>query len=481
MDLAKCKLDEYCGVFGIICDDFSHSVAGLIYTGLMAIQHRGQLSAGIATSSCKGHINTYSNRGLVSEVLNHKRLQRFFGNVGIGHVGYGLPQNADIEDIQPYLFKSDLMEFSIAMNGTISNYNEVYNKLRKMGRLFTKVSEIELLAILIDTLSKFSETMIDTLNIVMKIVKGAYSIILLTGEGNIYALRDPFGYKPLCYGKLNKNDKIYWIISSESCSLDALGAKLKGDLKPGEVISCNPVEGIKKEGYTKQKKQKMCYLEYSYFARPDSIIEGISVADVRYYLGKNLAKNEVLHLPDAIVVPVPDSGRSAAMGYAEESGIPYQEGLMKNRYLWQLGSPPNEKLNVIKPIVNGNNIILIDDSILSGNTLKQIISMLKDAGTQSIHVRISIPPIINYCELNKSLSSKNMLIAFEKKLKDYSNFNEEMRKNIGADTLKYQTIESLINAIGLERNRICFECSMEYCLIDDDTEKKKLSHPESII
>ncbi|MFX1339089.1 MAG: amidophosphoribosyltransferase [Promethearchaeota archaeon] len=472
MSFTEDKLDEFCGVFGIACNDFSYSVAGLIYTGLMAIQHRGQLSSGISTSSCNGQINTYCNRGLVFEVLNHKRLQRFLGNIGIGHVGYGIPDNTSREEIQPYHFKSTQMEFSIAMNGTISNYNEIYNKLREMGRIFTNVSDIELLAILIDTLSKFSETLIETLTMVMKTIKGAYSIILLTAEGNLYALRDPLGYKPLCYGKLKKNNNIFWIISSESCSLDALGAELKRDITPGEIILCNPLKEIKKVRIQKQKRQKMCYFEYSYFARPDSIIEGISVADVRYNLGKNLAKNEDLHLSNAIVVPVPDSGRSAAMGYAKESGLQYQEGLMKNRYLWQIGSSPNEKLNAIKTIVNKNKIILIDDSILSGNTLKQIISMLREAGAQSIHVRISIPPIINYCQLNKSFSTKNRLIAFEKKLQYYDNFNEEMRKYIGADTLKYQTIESLIDAVGLEKNRICLECLMEYCLVNDDQEKK---------
>ncbi len=475
------KFNESCGVFGITCNDFSYSIAGLVYIGLMAIQHRGQLSAGISISSCNGQINTYSNRGLVSEVLNHKRLQKFFGNIGIGHVGYGIPQNISNEEIQPYVFKSAQMEFSIAMNGTIFNYNEIYDKLRQMGRVFTKVSDIELLAILIDTLARFSDTLIDTLKLVMKTVKGAYSLILLTSQGNLYALRDPLGYKPLCYGKLKKKDKKFYILSSESCSLDALGAELKGDLQPGEIMHCNPIEGIKRYKSQKQKKQKICFFEYSYFARPDSIIRGISIADVRYNLGRNLAKKENLHLSNAIVVPVPDSGRSAAMGYAEESGLPYQEGLMKNRYLWELGRPPNEKLNAIKPIVNGNEIIIIDDSILSGNTLKQIISLLKKAGAHSIHARISIPPIINYCGINKSLSSKNMLIAFDKKIKDYDNFNEEMRKYIGADTLMYQSIESLIGAIGLERNQICLECVIEYCLVDGIKEDKKSLHPELII
>ena len=460
-----------CGIFGIYCDDFSYYVSEEIYQGLMALQHRGQLFAGISTSDCKGNFSSYKNRGLVSKVLNPKRLKTFFGNVGIGHICYNSRKCTSAGNAQPYHFKSVMIEFSLAINGTITNYDEIYKRLRSMGRIFSGNSDVELIATLIETLSNFSESMVETLKKVIKIIKGALSLIILVNDGTIYAMKDSIGYNPLCYGTLKINNRKFFIISSESCGLDALGATLKGELNPGTILKISHSNGLEKHKTEVPENLKgICQFEYVYFARPDSIIDGISVADVRYNLGRNLAKMDDFQSKDAIVIPIPDSGRSAAMGYAWESGLTYQEGLMKNRYIWQIKSDVSDKLNPIKEIIKDKDIILVDDSIISGNTIKIIIEMIKKAGAKSVNVRISCPPIIKNCKINNSISNRELLIAYQTKVMNYSNFNEEMRKYIRSDTLMYQTINGLIDAIGLGTNKMCFDCLKEFCDVKEERE-----------
>lgn len=472
MVLEEDKIKEYCGIFGISCSDYSFSVANSLYSGLMAIQHRGQLFSGISTTNCIGKIFSYKNFGLVSKVFNVKRLRTFTGNVGIGHVAFDSPENNSIENAQPYHYKSGLMEFSLALNGAITNHQEIKKRLSKMGKVFIGDSDVELISTLIETLSRFSNTILDTLNLLIKTIKGAYSIILLTKDGNLYVLRDPVGYKPLCHGIIEENNRKFFIISSESCAIDTVGGILKGDIKPGEIFHINPMNGITKYNTELTENKRICQYEYVYFARPDSIIEGISVADVRYRLGINLAQGDLdFNSNNSIVVPVPDSGRSAAMGYSWQSKIPYQEGLMKNRYLWQLKSDPNDKLNPIKPIVNGKNVILVDDSMLSGITMKKIIMMLRKAGARAIHVRIACPPIINNCQINNSFSNRNLLIAYQKKKKNNKDFIEVIQEYIKADSLKFQTVENLINSIGINKNNICYNCLQD--AIQDKKEKAK--------
>ncbi len=469
---------ESCGVFGITCNDFSYSVAGMIYNGLMALQHRGQLFTGISTY-CNEKIFTYKNRGIVSKVLHPKKLKEFSGNIGIGHVNYGTRGITSLEDAQPFHFSSVENDFSIAINGTISNREAIIKKLRDMGKIITGNSDVELIATLIDTFYGFNEkkNMIDTFKIIFEVLEGAYSGVLLNNDGNIYCFRDPGGYKPLCHGILSLESKKFYIVASESCALDVLGASLIADVKPGEVIKINPVSGISSFQITKSKNTLPCLFEYIYFARPDSIMEGISIADVRYRLGKSLAKNDFFDLEDTIVVPVPDSGRSAAMGYAWEAQLPYQEGLIKNRYVWKLKIDDlREKLNVIKNVVRNKNVILIDDSILSGKTIKEIISMLKAAGVKSVHVRVSAPPIINNCEKNDSFSDRNLLIACRMREMNVKNYVEEIRKYIGADSLKFQTLQGLRQSLGVKKELTCKSCfSTEFqAKLEDGGKKLKL-------
>ncbi len=471
MNLNQDKLKEYCGVFGVSCSDFTHAISGLIYSGLMSIQHRGQIFAGLSVFQ-EGTILTHKHKGLVSKVLNPTKLKTFSGNVGIGHVGCSAHKIEHSRDVQPYYFKSEKLHFSIAFNGSITNYAELAEKMTNMGRIFVGKSDIELIATLIEVFSRFTTDFVKVLRNLVESLEGSYAIVILCNDGNFYAVRDPVGYKPLCYGKVSHLDKSYYIVASESCALDAVGAKFVDNVQPGDILRVNPVEGFNSYSVKKLEKRGICQFEFVYFARPDSEIDGVSVAEVRYNLGRSLARNDPVRLENAIVVPVPDSGRSAAMGYAWESGLLYEEGLQKNRYMWNLKTSAEEKLNPIKTIVSGKNIILVDDSIVSGNTIKKIVTLLRNAGAKSIHVRISSPPINKNCNLNKRISVRDSLIAYDKKLMDYSNFNETMRNFIGADTLIYQTVYDLVDAIGLKENQMCISCLLDYCEILEEKPKK---------
>ncbi len=468
---------ESCGIFGISCNDFSYSVAGMIYSGLMALQHRGQLFTGISTySNCK--LFTYKNRGIVAKVLNPNKLKTFSGNIGIGHVNYGTRRIISVEEAQPFHFKSMENEFTLAFNGRITNSDVISDKLKNMGRIFMGNSDAELFATLIDTFSKLSEnnSMIEAFKMITEFVEGAYSLILLNKDGNIHVLRDPYGYKPLCYGKLEADGRIFYIVASESCALDVLGATLQADVMAGEMVKINPIDGIEKTKIKESRSLGPCLFEYIYFARPDSILDGISVANVRYRLGRCLARQDNFDALDTIVVPVPDSGRSAAMGYAWESQVPYQEGLIKNRYVWQLKvNDLKEKLNVIKSVVKDKNVILIDDSLLSGKTIKEIIAMLRTAQVKAVHVRVSAPPIINNCDKNDSFSNRDLLIAYQMKQKDEKNYVEEIRKYIGADSLKFQTMEGLIKSIGINKSTVCRACFENNVKNDGNKEETKAS------
>ncbi|MFX1236510.1 MAG: amidophosphoribosyltransferase [Promethearchaeota archaeon] len=464
-----------CGIFGISCNDFLYSVAGMIYPGLMALQHRGQRSCGISTTQCEGKIVTSKDRGLVSRVLNPKLLSTFTGNVGIGHVSNDNFKITQKEDIHPYYHKSQNLEFSIAMDGALNNYKELREDLEGLGVIFSGNSHIELIAALIELFYKINDKDIRlTLEKTMKTLKGAFSSVVLTNNGVLFAFRDPVGYTPLCYGILGNSQRTFYLVASESSALDIMGCLDLRDVKPGELIEISPISGTQEFQVLDQQRGGICHFEYVNRARPDSVLEGLSVAKIRYKLGRNLAKVDDISLDDAIVVPIPDSGRSAAMGYSWESGITYQEGLMKNRYKWKIKSQIKDKLNPIQAVVNNKDIVLIDDSILSGNTLKKIISMLRGAGARSVNVRISCPPIINKCETKGSFANKSLLIASHAKIQNYDNFNEEMRKYIGADSLKYQTIEFFFDAIGLNEENMCISCIAEYCLVKEEAKNNHL-------
>ena len=470
------KPRENCAIFGVTCDDIGFSVTRLLYQGLIALQHRGQESTGISLVKTGGRIFTYKKNGLVSKVLENKSLSQHWGNVGIGHNRYattGAVGYKSSDYIQPFHFKNNEIEFSMAFNGTIANFDEIKKRMDDMGRVFTTDTDTEVMAQLIGSIALGTEEWPEALRLTSRLLDGSYSLILMTVKGDIYAMRDPLGFKPLCIGELKTTKRNLYFVASESCALDAVGGNLIRDVKPGEIVHLSHQKDIQSEMIIKSNRTALCQFEFVYFSRPDSVIDGISVAEVRLRLGMNLAKNNsILKNPEirenAIVVPVPDSGRSAAVGYAKEAGLPYVEGLMKNRYVHRTfimsgqarrKIAVKEKLNPIKSIVNNKDIILLDDSIVRGTTTQQIVSLLRDkGGAKRVHLRISCPPIISPCYMGIDFPTKDELIGGRFQKLYGENYIEEIRKKIGADTLLYQSIEDLKNAIGKNETQLCLAC-----------------------
>ncbi|MFX0175863.1 MAG: amidophosphoribosyltransferase, partial [Candidatus Hodarchaeota archaeon] len=467
---------EHCAIFGVACNDIGYSVSSLLYKGLIAQQHRGQESAGISILKTGGSIFTYKRKGLVSKVLNQQVLSKYWGNIGIGHNRYattGAEEFDSPEYIQPYHFKNNEIEFSLAFNGTIPNYEELKQKMEEMGRIFITNTDTEVIAQFIASIAMGTEEWPEILQVATKFFDGSYSLILLTSEGDLYAIRDPLGFKPLCIGELKSEKRNLYFVSSESCGIDAVSGEFIRDVKPGEIVHLSHQKDIHSEAILKKNRTALCQFEFVYFARPDSIIDEVSVAEARLRLGMYLAKNDpILKDPEirdnAIVVPVPDSGRSVAVGYAKESKLPYVEGLMKNRYIWRTFILPGqsrrtaavkEKLNPIKSVIEGKDIILLDDSIVRGTTTHQIVSLLKErGGAKRVHLRISCPPIISPCYMGIDFPTKDELIAGRLQTIYGENLIEEIRNKIGADTLLYQTKEDLSNALYKTENQLCMAC-----------------------
>ena len=467
---------EHCAVFGVTCDDKTYTISRLLYLGLISQQHRGQESTGISILKTGSSIVTYKKKGLVSQVLNDSVLSKLWGNVGIGHNRYattGAQEFSSLDYIQPYHFKNNDIEFSLAFNGTIPNYADIKQRLEDKGRIFVTNTDTEVVAQLIASIALGTESWPEILKTASGSLDGSYSLLLLTAEGDIYAIRDPLGFKPLCIGELKAEERNLYIVSSESCGIDVVGGKLIRDVEPGEIVHLSHRKELHSEIVVKSDRTALCQFEFVYFARPDSIIDGVSVAQTRLQLGINLARNDPIlkdskFRENAIVVPVPDSGRSVAVGYAQEAKLPYVEGLMKNRYVWRTFIMPGqknreaavkEKLNPIKTFINGKNVILLDDSIVRGTTTKKIINLIRDAGARSVNVRISCPPVIKPCYMGIDFPTTSELIAGHfKNLYGEENYIEEIKKKIGADSLRYQTIEDLVSAIGKRKNQLCMAC-----------------------
>jgi amidophosphoribosyltransferase len=470
------KPREQCAIFGVTSDDIGFSVSNLLYQGLTALQHRGQESTGISILKTGGKIFTYKKNGLVSKVLDNKILSQFWGNVGIGHNRYattGATGYKSTDYMQPFHFKNNELEFSMAFNGTIANFDTVKKNMNEMGRVFHTDTDTEVMAQLIASIALGTEDWPEVLQLTSKLLDGSYSLILMTPNGDIYAMRDPLGFKPLCIGEMKSDKRNLYFVSSESCAIDVVGGDLIRDVKPGEIVHLSHQKDIHSELVIKSNRTALCQFEYVYFARPDSIIDGVSVAEARLRLGATLAKRDpILRDPEirenAVVVPVPDSGRSFAVGYAKEARLPYLEGLMKNRYVHRTFIMPGqkkrkvavkEKLNPIKSVVFGKDIILLDDSIVRGTTTQQIVSMLRDkGGAKRVHLRISCPPIISPCYMGIDFPTKAELIAGRFQEQYGETYLEEIRREIGADTMLYQTIEGLTHAIGKSKDQLCLAC-----------------------
>ncbi len=445
------KLHEECGVFGIFSND-GHDVARATYYALYALQHRGQESAGIAVND-SGVIVYHKDMGLVPEIFNDVVLNHLKGRIAIGHVRYSTTGGSLRENAQPMVVKYRNGQLALAHNGNLVNAAEIRNKLEENGALFQTTSDTEVIANLISRYRVSSENIEDTIIKVMDTIKGSYAVVMVTPK-RLVGIRDPLGIRPLCLGRLDNS----YVLASESCALDAVGAEMIRDIEPGEIILIGE-EGITSVRYPNgnaagdavgssvniRRPSNLCIFEYVYFARPDSIIDGISVMQARTEAGRRLA---IEHPADAdLVIGAPDGGLNAALGYARESGIPYGQGLLKNRYVGRTFIQPEQgqretgvriKFNAMRAEVEGKRIVMVDDSIVRGTTTRRIVQMLKDAGASEVHMRVCSPPYRHPCYFGIDISSTQQLVA--------SMYTEaEICKMIGADSLGYLSLEGLLS------------------------------------
>lgn len=439
-------LQEECGVFGIYDFD-GNNVASTIYYGLFALQHRGQESCGIAVSNTngpKGKASVLKGMGLVNEVFVQEDLEKLTGNIGIGHVRYSTAGSSTRENAQPLLLNYIKGTLGLAHNGNLINTPELKRELERTGAIFQTTIDSEVIAYYIARERVNTHNVEQAVNLAMRKIKGAYSLIVMSPRKLIGA-RDPFGFKPLCIGK---RDNAY-VLASETCALDTISAEYVRDVKPGEIVT------ITKDGIVSdtslcipKKMEARCIFEYIYFARPDSIIDNVSVYNARIIAGKYLALDSPVEAD--IVVGVPESGNAAALGYSLQSGIPYGTAFIKNGYVGRTFIKPKQsnressvkvKLNVLKQAVNGKRVIMIDDSIVRGTTSGRIVKMLREAGAAEVHVRISSPPFLHECYFGTDIPSREQLIA-------YNHSVEEICDIIGADSLGYLKQERLKEMAG---------------------------------
>lgn len=430
-------LNEECGVFGIWGH---HDAAQLSYYGLHALQHRGQEGAGIVTTDGT-ELTYYKGLGLISEVFNNGQLSELKGNAAIGHVRYATAGGGGYDNVQPLVFKSQNgPSLALAHNGNLVNANSVKHQLEAQGSIFQSTSDTEVLAHLIKR-SSYTELK-DQVKNALSMLKGAYAFLILT-EDQMMVAQDPNGLRPLSIGLLGDA----YVVASETCALDIVGAVYIRDVEPGELLIIND-EGLTSERFTMNNNRAMCSMEYIYFSRPDSNIEGINVHAARKSMGRMLVKEAPVEAD--VVTGVPDSSISAAIGFAEQSGIPYELGLIKNRYVGRTFIQPSQslreqgvkmKLSAVRAIVEGKRVVMVDDSIVRGTTSRRIVGMLREAGATEVHVRIASPPIVNPCYYGIDTSSSEELMAATHTI-------EEMREIIGADSLVFLSQEGLKQAIG---------------------------------
>lgn len=443
-------LNEECGVFGV----WGHSdAASITYYGLHALQHRGQEGTGIVTTDGT-KLEIVKGEGLVTEVFNSDVISQLKGKAAIGHVRYATAGGSGYENVQPLLFHSQTGSIALAHNGNLVNASLIKSILEQQGSIFQTSSDTEVLAHLIRRSGE--RHLKDQVKSALKQIEGAFAYVILTESEMMVAL-DPHGLRPLSLARLGDA----YIVASETCAFDVVGAEYVRDILPGELLTIND-QGMKTEFFAENKKNAICAMEYIYFSRPDSDIHGINVHTARKNMGKRLAAEARIEAD--VVTGVPDSSISAAIGYAEASGIPYEMGLVKNRYVGRTFIQPSQslreqgvkmKLSPVRGVVEGKRVIMVDDSIVRGTTSRRIVTMLKDAGATEVHVVISSPPIKNPCFYGIDTSTKEELIAS-------SNSVEEIRKLIGADSLTFITVEGMLDAIGRtdkDKNRgQCLAC-----------------------
>ena len=434
--LAELKgLNEECGLFAI----FGHErAAELTFYGLHALQHRGQQGAGIVTSNGE-QLSIHKGVGLVNSIFNEQNLATLKGTSAIGHVRYATEEQSGFENVQPLLFRSQVSSMALAHNGEIVNDFALRSHLEAQGSILQTTSDTEIIAHLIKR-GGYLE-LEEAIKQALVMVKGAYAFVLLT-EDQLFIALDPYGLRPLSIGKA----KDAYVVASETCAFDLVGAEYVREVKPGELITIDK-NGLKSTMFASPMQRALCSMEYVYFSRPDSDLNGLNVHASRKIMGKQLAKEA--NVEADVVTGVPDSSISAAIGYAEETGIPYELGLIKNRYIGRTFIEPNQsmreqgvkmKLSPVRGIVKGKRVVMIDDSIVRGTTSMRIVRLLKEAGATEVHVRIASPPIKNPCFYGVDTTESADLIAAQYSI-------EEMAEKIGADSLAFLSVEGLENSL----------------------------------
>ncbi|MEX2261338.1 MAG: amidophosphoribosyltransferase [Bryobacteraceae bacterium] len=445
------KFREECGVFAI----YGHPEASkLAYLGLYALQHRGQESAGIASSDGM-EIHCRKSMGHVADIFTNPVLKELPGDLAIGHTRYSTAGDTALLNAQPFSVACNKGRIAVAHNGNITNADELRGELERRGSIFQANSDTEVILHLVA--HSRERTLAGALRDAMLQLEGAFSLVFLA-EDRIIVARDPHGFRPLAMGQMELADgKVCYVFASETCAFDLIGAVYLNDVLPGEMVIVGP-EGVTREMYTPAQASAQCVFEHVYFSRPDSVVFGRAVQESRERLGRLLA---IEHPVDAdLVVPVPDSGVSAAIGFSAESGIPFRQALIRNHYVGRTFIEPSQairdfgvrlKLNPIRHLLEGKRVILVDDSIVRGTTSRKIVRMVRQAGAREVHLRVSCPPTISPCFYGVDTPTKNELIASNHTV-------EEIRRFVEADTLGYLSLSSLREAVADDRHEYCYAC-----------------------
>ncbi|MBS3956340.1 MAG: amidophosphoribosyltransferase [Clostridiales bacterium] len=443
--------EEACGVFGVYAP--GEDVARLTYFGLHALQHRGQESAGIAVGDGET-VTVTKNLGLVSTVFREPDLDSLTGSVALGHTRYSTTgMSTSWENAQPHLSAIGHQVVALAHNGNLVNTHELRENLKGNGIRFRSTTDSEVIATLVGHYTQENNTIRAGIREAMRLIKGAYSVVLIT-ESALYAFRDPHGVRPLALGQTASGN---WVVSSETCGLDIVGAEYVRDVAPGEMVKVSAT-GLEAERAVPAQKPSMCVFEFVYFARPDSVLNDCTVYEARRQMGAALARSAPADAD--LVIGVPDSGVPAAVGFAEASGLPFGEGLIKNRYVGRTFISPTQsirqqgirlKLNPLRHVISGKRLVVVDDSIVRGNTSRKLVQLLRDAGAVEIHMRITSPPVRWPCFFGIDTDSQEQLIAASMSL-------TEVAEYIGADSLSYLSLDDMVTATGCAGDALCLAC-----------------------
>jgi len=443
----NCYPKHYCGIFGV----YGHpNAAELTYYGLYALQHRGQESAGIVTSDGK-EFHVHKGMGLVPQVFKGNVLHEMAGRIAIGHTRYSTTGSSHLRNAQPLTVDCARGQIAIAHNGNLTNAAHLRDELEAKGSIFQTTVDSEIILHLLAQPTQRGER--NNLVQSLRRVEGAYSLVIMT-ENELIGVRDPYGFRPLCLGRIDDA----WVLASETCALDLIHARFVRDVEPGEIVAINRDGLTSTQAFPEHERRAFCIFEYVYFARPDSTISNRSVYKVRVEMGRQLARE--FPVKADVVVPVPDSGNCAALGYSLESGIPFEMAFVRNHYVGRSFLQPTQlirdfdvrvKLNLIEELVKDKRVIVVDDSIVRGTTSKTRVNNLKEAGAKEVHVMVSCPPHKNPCVYGIDFPDRNKLMAA-----NYS--REEIRKYLNADSLCYLSQEGMVKATGLPANAFCMAC-----------------------